>query len=434
MKRAAIYCRVSTSIQAQEGDSIPAQLSALRTYIDNRSDMVCAGEYIDDGVSGTIDARDELQKLLCDVRAGKVDIILVTKLDRLYRSIRHYLNMMDTLDKYGVGWVAIWEPIYDTTTPQGRLIVNQMMSIAQFEAENTGQRVRQVFAYKIRKGEVTTGAHPIGFDIVGKRLVPNSDAGMVLDLFRHYNRNNNLNELVRYAFSEYGLVRTDVALKGMLRNTLYIGRKRDNDHFCEPIVPLELWEGVQRKLRTNIKCSRKHDYIFSGMVYCKECGRAYSAIWTKGYARYRCQKHFRPAGACINSVTLAESVIERYLLENVEELLEERELEYKHMQKRQKNEKQRVNSLLRKRERLKELFLNEMITLDEYKADREKLDAEIEACGTVTEAPPLAPIELPKSFDNLYETFSVQEKRYMWQAVIKEIWIGRDREIEVVFL
>lgn len=104
------------------------------------------------------------------------------------------------------------------------------------------------------------------------------------------------------------------------------------------------------------------------------------------------------------------------------------------MQKRQKNEKQKVSALLRKRERLKELFLNEMITLDEYKADREKLDAEIEACGTVTEAPPLAPIELPKNFDNLYETFTIQEKRYMWQAVIKEIWIGRDREIDVVFL
>lgn len=434
MKRAAIYCRVSTDRQAQEGDSISAQLSALRKYIADRPDVVSAGEYIDDGVSGTRDDRDELQKLLCDVRAGKVDIILVTKLDRLYRSIRHYLNMMETLDKYGVGWLAVWEPIYDTTTPQGRLIVNQMMSIAQFEAENTGQRVKQVFQYKIQKGEVTTGAHPVGFDIVGKRLVPNSDAGMVLDLFRHYNRHNNLNELVRYAFSEYGLVRTDVALKSMLRNTLYIGRKRDNDHFCEPIVPLELWESVQRKLRTNIKCSRKHDYIFSGMVYCKECGRSYSAIWTKGYARYRCQKHFRPAGGCINSVTLAESVIERYLLENVEELLEERELEYKREQKKQKSATQKVNNLLRKRERLKELYVNELITLDEYKADREKLDAEIEACGTVTEAPPLAPIELPKRFEELYETFSAQEKRYMWQAVIKEIWIGRDREIEVVFL
>jgi DNA invertase Pin-like site-specific DNA recombinase len=146
MKRIAIYMRVSTDKQAQEGDSIPAQRDALLKYINTHDDMILAGEYLDDGISGTRSDRDELCRMLDDVQAGKVDLILVTKLDRLYRSIRHYLNMMEQLDKAGVGWLAIWEPIYDTTTPQGRLIVNQMMSIAQFEAEQTGQRVRQVLA------------------------------------------------------------------------------------------------------------------------------------------------------------------------------------------------------------------------------------------------------------------------------------------------
>ena len=138
MKRTAIYLRVSSDKQVQEGDSIAAQRQALTKYIDDRPDLVLAGEYIDDGISGTkYSQRDELQRMLTDVEDGKIDLLIFTRLDRFFRSVRHYTAAQDILDKHGVGWTAIWEPIYDTTTPQCRLIVNQMMSIAQFEAENT---------------------------------------------------------------------------------------------------------------------------------------------------------------------------------------------------------------------------------------------------------------------------------------------------------
>ena len=134
--------RVSSDKQAQEGDSLAAQRAALLKHINDRPDLVLAGEYMDDGISGTkYSQRDELQRLLDDVAAGKIDLIAFTKLDRWFRSVRHYTATQAILDKYNVGWTAIWEPIYDTTTPQGRLIVNQMMSIAQFEAENTSRLI-----------------------------------------------------------------------------------------------------------------------------------------------------------------------------------------------------------------------------------------------------------------------------------------------------
>ena len=152
MKRTAIYMRVSSDKQAQEGDSIPAQRDALIKYVNERDDLVFAGEYLDDGISGTkYSQRDELQRLLDDVSDGNIDLITFTKLDRWFRSVRHYTATQEILDKHNVGWIAVWEPIYDTTTPAGRLIVNQMMSIAQFEAENTGQRIRQVQAYKLTR-------------------------------------------------------------------------------------------------------------------------------------------------------------------------------------------------------------------------------------------------------------------------------------------
>ena len=138
--RAALYMRVSSIVQAKEGDSIPAQKAALEKYAKDKG-YVIYDEYIDDGISGTKEDRDELQRLLKDVELGFIDIILVTKLDRWYRSIRHYLNTQELLEKHNVSWTAIWEPIYDSSTAQGRLIISTMMSIAQYEAENTVERL-----------------------------------------------------------------------------------------------------------------------------------------------------------------------------------------------------------------------------------------------------------------------------------------------------
>ena len=91
MKRTAIYMRVSSERQVQEGDSLAAQQAALMQYINTRSDLSLAGEYVDDGISGTkYNQRDELQRLLDDVRDGKIDLIIFTKLDRWFRSVRHY--------------------------------------------------------------------------------------------------------------------------------------------------------------------------------------------------------------------------------------------------------------------------------------------------------------------------------------------------------
>ena len=138
MKTAALYLRVSSDRQAKEGDSIPAQRKALREYAASHH-MRIYREYVDDGISGTkYSQRDELQALLDDVRAGHIDIILFTKLDRWFRSVRHYTRTQEILDKHGVPWFAIWEPVYDVSTPQGKLIIHQMMSIAEFEAANPG--------------------------------------------------------------------------------------------------------------------------------------------------------------------------------------------------------------------------------------------------------------------------------------------------------
>lgn len=443
MKKAAIYIRVSSDKQAQEGDSIAAQRDALMKYVVEHG-MKFAGEYLDDGISGTRADRDELQRLLADVGEGKVDLILVTKLDRLYRNIRHYLNMMDTLDKYGVGWLAIWEPIYDTTTPSGRLIVNQMMSIAQFEAENTGQRIRQVQAYKVTQGEVITGITPAGYDIVNKHLVPNGLAPAVLLAFQTYARTGNLTQTIR-EMEGYGLTPHKAGFKRILKNEKYIGRYRGNPNYCPPIVPKELFDDVQRKLNINVKSSQKYDYIFAGLLVCAHCGKRLGANTRrktrKGYQSiertYRCPYAYLPVRKCDNRKVCTEHAMEQRMLARIRPEIEKVILEAEVQREKPKDNSKRLKALERKVQRLKELYLADMITMDEYKADRENLQAEIDALNeekaAVRDLGQLRAL-LDSGIEGIYLDLTNAEKRYFWRSIIKEIRFEDSTHFEIIFL
>lgn len=445
MMKTAIYVRVSSNKQAEEGDSIPAQTEALTKYIDERPDLVLAGTYIDDGVSGTKEDRDELQRMLADVRDGKIDKILVTKLDRLYRSIRHYLNLQDTLDKYHVDWLAIWEPIYDTSTPQGRLIINQMMSIAQFEAENTGQRIRQVFDYKAAKGEVLSGSAPCGYDIINKRLVPNETAAAVREAFELYSLTGNLNETVAMMQGK-GLPQAKNSMKNILTNTKYIGLFRGNKNYCPAIVSVELFEDVQRKLKMNVKISQKHTYIFSGLLKCGECGRSLAANNRRrnrnGYVselrQYRCPAHFASTHHCDNPKVISEHALEVQLIGMIREKLEGIKLQYTIKQKQSRNTDAQKKKIERKIDRLKELYINDLISIDEYKKDKETLTQEL-ARLTAAEAPrtkDTAYIDklLHSDIESLYWAFTAQEKRYFWRSLIRQISIDKNRHFKYEWL
>ena len=436
MIRAAIYIRVSSDKQAQEGDSIPAQVDALQKYIADRPDLVLVGTYIDDGVSGTKEDRDELQRMLADVRQGKIDKILVTKLDRLYRSIRHYLNLQDTLDKCGVNWLAIWEPIYDTSTPQGRLIINQMMSIAQFEAENTGQRIRQVFDYKAAQGEVLSGQPPCGYDIVNKKLVPNATASAVREAFETYSMTGNLNETVA-RMQGRGLPQAKPSMKNILTNTKYIGLFRGNPNYCPPIVSQELFYDVQRKLGINVKKSQKHTYIFSGLLKCGECGRSLAANTRKRVRgncttlsqQYRCPAHFASTHHCDNAKVVTEHALEVMLIGMLRDQLEGMRINYQVKEKKAKTSQAQVQKTERKIERLKELYINDLITLEEYKADKEKLTAELARLTQEPKKKETTYIDklLKSDIETLYWSFTPEEKRYLWRSLIDHITIDKNR-------
>ena len=441
MKRVAVYMRVSSDKQAKEGDSIPAQHEALLKYIDGRQDLVLAGEYLDDGVSGTKNDRDELQRLLSDVDAGIIDMIIFTKLDRWYRSIRHYVATQEILDRHGVTWLAIWEPVYDTTTPAGRLIVNQMMSIAQFEAENTAQRIRAVFEYKASKGEVLSGRVPFGYKIKDKHLVPDAEtAPGVAALFDHYAAHGCIHDIMRICAKTPGFPSSRTAVRQLLRNRKYIGEFRGDPGFCPPIVPRETFDRVQLMLSRNVRAEDSgRVYLFSSLIRCGVCGHTLGANYKRPDGStiiiYRCRYHYGEDHACPFGKIITENVVERYLLENLGSLIDGFRLRMEEERKPQQRARKTTAALEARLERLKRLYLDGIISISEYKADRESIQDEIKAIG----APPQLHSSPVEAFDVdaglvLYRDMEKPEKRLFWRSIIDHITFNPDRSLSVSFL
>jgi len=443
MIRTAIYARVSTEKQKKEGDSIAAQVSALREYINERDDHVNVGEYIDDGISGTKIERDQLQKLLDDVKAGGIDKIIFCKIDRWFRSIRHYINTQELLDKCGCNWLAIWEPIYDSSTAQGRLIINQMMSIAQFEAENTGQRIRQVFDYKRSKGEVLGGRLPYGYTAKDKILVPDENAQNVVDIFRHFVNTGSITETMRYASNQHGYSVSRKALKNTLTNKIYIGMRGNNQAYCQPIIDQDLWNSVQRGIKSDIKCSAKTTYVFAGILFCDNCGCRLVAATrsTKGkkYQFYRCKMRYnRTKAVCPNGKSLSEKQLERTLLDSIPTMIEEKRKQFAVEAETRPDPSKRIAAIKRKIDRLKDLYIAEEINLDEYKKDKAEYMKELEALEEVKAEPQkdyskILTLFTPDLKDK-YWTWEREERRAFWRQIIKEIRFDKDRNITVEFL
>ena len=207
MKRTAIYMRVSTERQATDGQSLGFQRGLLTEYVESRPDLILVGEYMDEGVSGAkFDQRDELQRMLSDVKAGKIDLILFTKLDRFFRSVRHLMNTLDTLEQCGCEWKAIQEN-HDNTTPVGKLSITIMGAFAQMESDMDSVRIKDAFQHKKSKKEWLNGHVPFGYRLVDKHAVPDPDrAEAARDLFRQYLRHNNISKLTRDNATRYGKV------------------------------------------------------------------------------------------------------------------------------------------------------------------------------------------------------------------------------------
>src|SRR6202789_761587 len=200
--RSAIYTRVSTD-QGLEQDfnCLDAQREACEAYIKSQSHegwRLIRDRYDDGGFSGGSMVRPALQKLLIDVQARRIDVIVVYKVDRLTRSLADFAKLVETFYAHSVSFVSVTQS-FNTTTSMGRLTLNVLLSFAQFEREVTGERIRDKIAASKRKGMWMGGVVPMGYDLENHKLILNKDEAVIVkQIYEAYLKQGCVSKLQEY--------------------------------------------------------------------------------------------------------------------------------------------------------------------------------------------------------------------------------------------
>jgi len=313
--RSQRYTRKSTEDGLeQEFNSLDAQYEACAAYaLSQRHEgwVVVPDRYDDGGFSGGNVQRPGMQRLLADIAAGKVDIILVYKIDRLTRSLADFAKIVEVLDKAGASFVSITQS-FNTTTSMGRLTLNMLLSFAQFEREVTGERIRDKIAASKRKGMWMGGPVPLGYQVESRKLVVNEvEAELVRHIYQRYLEMGSVVELADELNGQGFRTKVQIRASGphrggcsfqrgtlyhLLSNRIYLGQmvhkgeSFDGEH--PAIVPIDLWDAVQGKMKANASGTSRRlkslqPSLLVGLVFDGE-GRAMTPSHaTKPGRRYR---------------------------------------------------------------------------------------------------------------------------------------------------
>jgi site-specific DNA recombinase len=312
--RCAIYTRVSTEHGLdQEFNSLDAQYEAGSAYIKSQAHAgwtLVRSRYDDGGYSGGSTDRPDLQRLLEDIRARKIDVIVVYKVDRLTRSLADFAKLVELFDAQGVSFVSVTQQ-FNTTTSMGRLTLNVLLSFAQFEREVTSERIRDKIAASKRKGLWVGGNLPLGYEIKGGKIaIVEEEAQLVRSIFQRYLELGSVNELLRdlkernvrtkSRLLSTGVTRGGIpfgrgALYYVLSNHFYIGEVKYKSEILpgeQPaIMDRALFDAVRKKSlaqwshRTTLR--NKADHLLTGLLFDDAGHRMIPTHATKAGVRYR---------------------------------------------------------------------------------------------------------------------------------------------------
>jgi site-specific DNA recombinase len=313
--RCAIYTRKSSEEGLeQDFNSLDAQREACEAFIASQKHqgwVILPELYDDGGFSGATLERPAFQRLLADVRDGKIDVVVVYKVDRLTRSLSDFAKIVETFDKRNVSFVSVTQQ-FNTTTSMGRLTLNILLSFAQFEREVTGERIRDKIAASKKKGMWMGGLPSLGYDVKDKRLIVNDAEGeTVRYIFKRYTELKSV-RLLKADLDAQGIIsKARVASDGtrygekpfargalylMLQNRIYRGEivHKGKSYPGEHAVIIEeaLWDEVQTILGDNradrmLGTAEKQVSLLSGIVFDARGERMTPTYATKNKTRYR---------------------------------------------------------------------------------------------------------------------------------------------------
>lgn len=430
--RVGIYIRVSTQEQAMKGLSLPAQKEALTEYAKAHKYTI-VDYYEDEGVSAhqAYKNRPELMRLLGDVEKSKIDLILFIKIDRWFRSVGQYYEVQKILDKHKVDWNAIYED-YNTDTSEGKLRINIMLSVAQAESERTSERIKFVFDGKKQRGEYVGGRLPLGYKVVDKHVVPDEEkVPLVREIFQKYIDLRSVRGVSHFLMDTYQIQLSNNATRQLLSNAKYKGV----DGFCDGIIDTATFDKVQdilqmRASRTKSKSVPNGDnYIFGGMLICSVCGMRMLGKTYGNSVHYHCGGHMKYGNSrCDHDRGVRQDYIENWLLPQIVEEAERYNIQ---IEAKSKNAPQADSAAIkRKLEKLKDLYINDLIDKDMYIKDYEDLSKKL----ADAEKPIIdKKIDVNKisSVIKVYDKLNPQSKKAFWSRTISRIKVNKSNDLAV---
>jgi len=475
--KTAIYVRVSTEEQAKEGYSIRAQIDKLKNYIMIK-DWEFYKVYADEGISGkNIKDRPAINELIADIKAGRVNNVLVYKIDRLTRSTRDLIDLTDIFKDNSCNFNSLMESI-DTQTASGRMFLKIIGIFAEFERENIIERITLACEKKVKEGySLSYFITSYGYDREnGEKVqtVNQTEAEIVKDIFTMYVHGNmsynaiaqNLNH--RNIKPKLGGTWAHTSIKNILMNPTYIGKVRysvenDKRYFeaegkHEAILPEELFYEAQNKMgkikNKSYTKRPKDDNYFSGTIYCGTCGaklithgdyRTIENGETKVNGGYRCPN--KAKGLCDNSRfshRKVESAFREYMarVPDIEKTItDETEIE-------ERKEQDSINNLIReeyenaiaklekKEKDIMTLYINDKIDFDNFTKMNEAIIAEKNSYTQKLENIPTEPDEdilltreeILTSFRENWTVLTNAEKLQFLQNYIEKITATSKKE------
>lgn len=449
--KVAIYIRVSTKKQAEEGYSLEAQKERLEKLCETNGYIIYK-VYSDEGKSAKNTKREAYQEMMEDMREGKFDKIIVTKLDRISRSLIDLEELIQDLQKNGCSFETASEKI-DLDSSIGVMFVRLLGIFAQFERERIAERINDTFEEMVAQGKAITGTQPFGYKVENGMVVIDEDKkDIVIDMFDTYEKMQSQRSAFTKLKEKYDL---KMALNGfikVLKNPIYIGQYKNNKEYTTPIISKRQFDNVQKIMKSkNVKVyehSRTH--LFSGLIIDIHCGskmtaNTYHQNTSYEGTQYRCMK-YRNNKTCDSKSVVNENLLEKYLLDNlateINEYFDKIKIEYKEHSKNKVNYEKRIKSLKEELERLNNIFLKKRITEEKYDSEYERIEKEIDDLqNNIVEKDTTNLKELIKTdWKAMYDSLTRENKQIFWRNIIDRIeldplnWKKGKEYIDIIFL
>lgn len=462
--KVAIYIRVSTASQADEGYSIDEQKAKLKTYCEIK-DWKIYDTYIDGGFSGANTQRPELERLISDAKRKKIDIVLVYKLDRLSRSQKDTLFLIeDVFAKNDVAFISLQEN-FDTSTPFGKASIGMLSVFAQLEREQIKERMKMGKEGRAKNGKsMSWTTIPFGYDYskeTGILSINPTQALIVKRIFTEYLNGKSVVKIIRDLNAEGHIGRKrpwgETITKYLLKNETYLGKSKYKGNVYEgqheAIISQELFDLVQLEVeKRQISAFEKYNnprpfrakYMLSGLMKCGYCGTSLGIYVTPknrgGLSKYKyqCRHRFsKDKKIRCNSGWYSKSELEEKVIKELERLKFDPKYKKETLAKKEETikveeVKKQLDKLNKQVSKLTELYLDEVITRKELddknakiKTERQYLEEQLESQkSNVMSIRKRKLTRLLKDFD--IEKLSYEEASKIVKSVIKEIIVTKD--------